>query len=60
MSAMTHHLLPKDDGATHASTSCGQRERADMGTTQDWDLVDCHRCWYYRSLAIASAEGLTG
>jgi hypothetical protein len=57
---MTHHLLPKDDGATHASTSCGQRERADMGTTQDWDLVDCHRCWYYRSLAIASAEGLTG
>lgn len=48
----THYLLHKPDGSEHASTQCGQRERPDMGTTQDWDAVDCHRCWYYRSLEI--------
>ena len=58
MSEEVHYLLPKAEDVTHASTQCGQRERENMCSTQTWDLVDCHRCWYYRSLEIASAEGL--
>lgn len=53
-----HYLLPKDEGAQYASTQCGQREREGLYVTKDWDLVDCNRCWYYRSLRILTAEGL--
>jgi hypothetical protein len=53
-----HYLLPKAEGSMHASTQCGQRERENMDITQNWDFVDCHRCWYYRSLEIVSAEEL--
>ena len=53
-----HYLLPKAEGSMHASTQCGQRERENMDIAQNWDFVDCHRCWYYRSLEIVTAEGL--
>ena len=43
-----HYLWPKAEGSMHASTQCGQRERENMDITQNWDFVDCHRCWYYR------------
>ena len=51
-----HYLLPRAEDATHASAQCGQRQREDMATTQNWDLVDCHRCWYYQSLEIIEAS----
>ena len=51
-----HYLLPRAKDATHASTRCGQRQREDMATTQNWDLVDCNRCWYYQSLEIVEAS----
>ena len=31
-----HYLLPRAEDARHASTQCGQRQREDMGTTQNW------------------------
>jgi hypothetical protein len=54
-----HYLARRDDGQL-AATACGQRERKHMPVTQDWDAVDCQRCWYYHAMNIVSKAWLDG